>query len=246
MQTQGRWKRLVYGAGIGLCLIWQLSGTAAALYSSTNYETNEVFFGNGGADNLSSTNYEAQVAVGETGVGNSKSTDYQANSGFNTTDLPTLQLNVNGGTFDLGTLTTTTTASTSTTFTILDYLSSGYTVELVGDAPSSPSHSLTALSSPTLVSPGTEQFGVNLAANSSPSIGSVPSQIPDSTFSYGQVTSNYSTTNKFMFSNGDTIAQSLSASGETQYTLSVIANISSNTPAGFYGGNLDILVIPKF
>src|SRR3989304_8350527 len=47
---------------------------AFAQYSSTNYQSNEVFFGIGGDLDASSTNYQAQSSAGALGVGYFSST----------------------------------------------------------------------------------------------------------------------------------------------------------------------------
>ena len=250
MKNVKRWRQF---AGIGILglFINPITVLAAAQYSSPNYQTNEVFFGSGGELKLTSPNYQGQASVGELGVGNSSSAHYQAQAGFNTSDTPVLELNVTGGTFDLGTLDSTTTATAATTFSVRSYLSSGYVVELAGTPPvdAGGGHVLQALSSPTASSVGTEQFGVNLVANTSPSVGTNPQQVPDSSFSFGQPTAAYATTNKFKFVVGDPIAQSNSSSGETDYALSMIANVSSTTnitPAGTYTGSLSLIAVPTF
>ncbi len=209
--------------------------------SSAHYQVNEVFFGNGGDLQDCSTNYCAKTTTGETAVGNSKSTNYQTQAGFNTNREPYLQLIVAGGTSDLGYLSATSAKTTTATFSVKTYLAGGYIVKLNGDAPTSsvaPHPQLHTLSTPTASSVGTEQFGVNLAANTSPtSFGAAPVQVPDSTFSFGAATSGYNTANLFKYVKGDTIAQSTRSSGETDYTISYLFNISNTTVAGLYSFN---------
>jgi hypothetical protein len=213
------------------------SGMVSAQYYSPNYAANEVFFGVGGTGfgNESSTHYQAMVTVGDTGVGNSTSTNYQAEGGFNTSSDPFLEFVVNPASIDLGVLTTSTAGTASDTFLVKDYLSTGYVVWSTASPPSDGSHTMTALSVPTLSIPGTEQFGINLTANTSPvAFGAVPVQQPDSSFGYGQVAAGYSTPNYFKYVQGQTIAFSNSSSGETDYTMSFLYNISSYTPTGLY------------
>ena len=229
-----------------------ISGPAAfAQYSSSNYKVEEAFFGAGGELDPSSTNYKAQQSIGELGVGNSASTNYQAYSGFNTTDRPILELAVNGGTFNFGVLDTSVVSALTTTFTVRNYLASGYIVNLVGTPPKNNSggYALAGMSSPSASSPGTEQFGINLAANSLSgpgSFGAAPVQIPDGSFSFGAATGDYDTTNEFKYVEGNTIAQSTKSSGTTQYTLSMIANINTITPGGNYGTSLFVITTPTF
>ncbi|MDB5161347.1 MAG: exported protein of unknown function [Candidatus Saccharibacteria bacterium] len=224
-------------------------GAAAAQYTSPNYKVNETFFGSGGNLDNQSTNYKAKTAAGELAVGNISSPHFQANAGFNTTDTILLEVNVNGGVFDLGTLSESQVKVQSTTFTVKDYLSTGYTVQMVGRPPSNSGHELTAMSAAASSSPGTEQFGINLAANNLSGVGpfgAVPSQVPDATFGFGYAVSPYDTSNLFKFVEGDTIARSDKSTGTTSYTLSFIENMSRVTPGGSYGTSLFTRVIPTF
>jgi len=218
--------------------------------SSPNYSVNEVYFGTGGELNACSTNYCSKQAAGETTVGNAASSNYQTQAGFNTSDTPLLEVNVNGGTYDMGVLDSTMAHTALVTFTVRNYLSNGYAIHLAGSAPTMTSgaatHTLPGLSSPTASNPGTEQFGVNLRANTSPSVGANIQQLPDSTFGFGAAAADYNIVNSFKFVNNDTIASSAKSSGTTLYTLSIIANIAAQTPAGQYTGNLNVVVVPTF
>jgi hypothetical protein len=217
--------------------------------ASTNYKVEETFFGTGGELDATSANYKAKQSAGETTVGNASSANYQFNAGFNTTDQPLLEFAVNGGTYDLGILDPTVTGSAAATFTVRNYLSSGYVVVVNGLAPVSVNgggHTLASLSAPTSSTAGTEQFGINLATNTNPAVGAAPTQAPDSSFGSGGAMNNYATANLFKFVNGDTIAFSNKSSGQTNYTMSVIANVDRTTAAGQYGGVLNLQVVPTF
>jgi hypothetical protein len=244
-----RWRRelAVMGVSVAALLIWA-GPIAYAQSSSTNYKVEESFFGIGGELDASSTNYKAKQAAGETVVGNSASTNYQFQGGFNTTDTPLLEFAVNGGTYDLGVLDYGSTGAVNASFTVRNYLSSGYVVRLNGTSPTDPvsGHTLAAMSAAASSSPGTEQFGVNLVDNGNPDVGSNPAQVPDSSFSFGTATAGYDTANMFKFVDGDVVALSPKSSGQTNYALSIIANIARETPAGQYGGHLQLQVIPTF
>lgn len=211
---------------------------AAPTYVSPNYGVDEVFMGAGGVNDASSANFRARASLGDTGVGNASSLNYQAYGGFTTTPDPYIQLIVNPVNTDIGYLDAATTAYTSATFIVRTYLASGYAVVNGSDPPKATSgageHTLAALTTPTAVSPGTEQFGINLVANSSPNVGANVNQIPDATYSFGQVASGYNTANLFKYIKGDTIASSAQSSGSSEYTVSYIYNIADDTPAGAY------------
>lgn len=231
-----------------LGLIFPFS-VVGAQYTSTNYKVNETFFGAGGNLQNQSANYQAKTAAGELGVGNISSPNFQAYAGFNTTNTILLELNVVGGVFDLGVLDTSQAKATTTTFTVRDYLSNGYTIQLLGATPSNSGHYLTNMSSAGPSSPGTEQFGINLAANNLSGIGpfgAAPAQLPDSTFGFGQADSPYGTSNSFKYIDGDTIAHSDKSTGVTQYTLSMMANVNRRTSGGSYGTSLFVRVVPSY
>lgn len=215
--------------------------------SSANYKVEESFFGTGGELDASSANYRARQSAGEMTVGNASSANYQFQGGFNTTDVPLLEFAVNGGTYDLGILDASITGSAVASFTVRNYLSSGYVVLVHGASPSeAKGHVLTAMNAAANSTPGTEQFGINLVDNSNPDIGTNPAQVPDGTFGFGSAVAGYDTPNMFKFVDGDTIAFSPKSSGQTNFALSIIANVARETPAGQYGGRLNLQVIPTF
>jgi hypothetical protein len=211
--------------------------TSSFQSKSNNYGVNEVFFGAGGDLDDCSSHYCAQSAVGETTIGNTKSSHYKAQGGFNTHRDPTLEFSVNGGTTNLGYLSTTNATMTTATFSVETYLASGYIVQAYGsppidDAPGN--HVMNALTTPTASSLDTEQFGMNLAANTSPlTVGAAPVQVPTND-GFGAATANYDQPNKYLYNSGDTIASSSSSSGITDYTISYLFNIGPLTPDGQY------------
>lgn len=238
------------GTALALVMLGSTPLVAAQQSSSTNYKVNEVFFGSGGELHACSASYCSKQAAGELAIGNMKSSNYQVQGGFNTSDEPILELAVSGGTYDLGTLDAAVTHGAQATFTIRNYLSSGYVVRLAGALPQmtsgANSHTLAAMSTATTSNVGSEQFGVNLRANTSPSIGADVQQLPDSSFGFGAPASGYSTVNNFKYVDNDVIASSPKSSGTTLYTLAMIANIATSTPAGAYTGHLSVIVIPTF
>jgi hypothetical protein len=216
---------------------------------SSNYSVSDVQIGgNGSALKDCSTSYCARESLGDTVVGSGSSANYSAQFGTFTTDQPLLEVIVDGGPQDVGVLQPDTTATVNDTIKIRSYLSSGYTLYITGAAPSQGVHHLTTLTSgcPCSSQPGHEQFGINLAANTTPNIGSGPMQVPSGVFSFGTVNTNYGQSNKFQYVNGDAVANSVKSTGETDYTLSMILNISNVTPAGKYTGSFSAVVVPIF
>lgn len=215
--------------------------------SSSNYKVEESFFGTGGELDASSPNYKAKQSAGETAVGNAGSSEYQFNAGFNTTDAPLLEVAVDGGVYDMGVLDAAQVRSTSANFSVRNYLSEGYTVQFAGQPPKEyTGHMLTPMGTSAQSGPGQEQFGINLRDNSTPNVGNDPVQIPDATYSFGDAVNGYDQPNWFKFVDGDVIAASNKSSGKTSFTISFIANISKDTPAGEYGGTFSVIVTPTF
>jgi len=128
-------------------------------------------------------------------------------------------------------LTTEKTATKTMIVRVRNYLSDGYTLQIVGSPPKVGGHTLATPTTPTGVHPGTEQFAINAVANTSPNVGADPLQVPSNQTSFGVVTDNYRTPNVFKYASGDVIARSSSASGQTDYTVSMVVNISNATPS---------------
>lgn len=232
-------------------LAFWTSQIAYAQYNSPNYRVEETIFGAGGELDTSSTNFKARATAGELGVGNSASASFQMFAGFNTTNDPMLEVVVSGGTFDLGYLDVDSVKATTATFAVRNYLSSGYVVSLGGSPPRNVSggYTLAGMAAAGSSSPGTDQFGVNLAANNIAPIGpfgDAPEQLPDTTFGFGEPAADYGTSNLFKFVEHETIAQSSRSSGVTVYTLSMMANTSKNATAGYYTTDLFVNVTPTF
>lgn len=202
---------------------------------STNYSIEEDFIGGGGTADSSSANYSSQDSIGATAIGDASGTNNRTQSGATTTDDPMLEFVVSTTSVSLGELSNGATATATASFSVRNYTSHGYIVQTLGSAPSNGSHTLAAPSSPTASAAGTEQFAINLAANTAPTtFGADPLQVPDNTFSFGSAASGYNAANNFKYVSGDTIASATQSSGQTNYTISYIANTAANTPQGQY------------
>ena len=231
-----RWKQTIKSSLFALFVVLLTPAVAlAAQTASPNFQLNEVFFGSGGELNSCSSNFCSKQSAGEVTVGNTSSANFQAQGGFNTDRTPYIQFDVSNTNVSLGTLTSTTTKTATATFSVKAYLAHGYTVINASDPPTNNSYIMQGLTTPTASSVGVEQFGINLVANTSPStFGANPVFNPDNTFSFGQVSADYSTPNLYKYLKGDTIAFSSASSSATSYTVSYIFNVSNVTPGGTY------------
>ena len=225
------------------------SGTPAVAEttsSSSSYEASEMKFGAGSSEESCSDQYCARVSIGDSSVGDASGTTTKATFGPVTPDTPSLEVIVDPGVSNLGVLTTEQTGTKTMIVRVRSYLSNGYTLQVTGTPPTYSGHTLATPASPTSSTPGTEQFGINVTKNTTPNVGEFLEQVPDNQTSFGEVTSNYNQANKFMYVSGDTVGRSLTESGRTDYTISMIVNIANDTPAGQYNGEFSAVVIPAY
>lgn len=234
---------------------WVLASSDPSMTSSS-FSVVESQLGANGSFNQGSTNFslspnidDGGSSLGESTVGNSSSTNFQSNAGFNTTAQAGLSFVITSGNVNLGVLSTGSANTGTATFNVRDYTSSGYMVTMVGSAPSISGHTLSALASDTSSSPGTEQFGVNMVVNGAVP-GSANASCQAAGFCFGVSgdgsTSNYIQTNKFRFNSGEVVASGPKSSGETDYTMSFLANMGTLTPAGAYQGNVTLIATGSY
>jgi hypothetical protein len=216
--------------------------------SSSNYRINESSFSVGGDIDSNSASYNARTSVGNVGVGDSSSTNYNSVAGFITPREEYLELNVTAGNVDLGTLDSSTTGTGTGTFYVRTYVASGYVVRTMSNTLTSEGGAtIDAMTSGGSSAQGTEQFGINLVANTSPAtFGADPVPQPNNSFAFGEAATGYDTSNSFKYNVGDTIASAPKGVGQTDYTISYLANVSVLTEAGTYKMVHDIVVIPTF
>jgi len=223
-----------------IATVWVISSkTMAVSSSSNNFKVDEYQFGVGANNDLNSSSYNANASIGSLGVGRSASTNYAMEAGFVTPNAPFLELFINDSSVDMGTLDASTTSKGNATFWVRSYVSSNYVVQTMSSPPTSEGgRVLAAKSTPGPATVGTEEFGMNLVANSA-SFGANPFNVPDDNFADGTANTGYDTTDVFSYNQGDIIAKSSKTSskqavGRTDYTVSYIANVNAITPAGNY------------
>lgn len=245
MQKQRRWGGLVLALGgafvIGAAVSAQTA--QAETSSSTNYQMVETEFGASSSTESCSGQYCAKASIGE--VGSSSGATAPSFGDVNYSE-PILEMIVTAGNSNLGVLTTERTATKTTTIQIRNYLSGGYILQIIGDPPKFDGHNLETPTTPVASKPGTEQFGMNLVANTTPSVGADPVQNPADKGIFGAADPAYATANMFKYGSGDVFARSVQNSGGTNYTLSMIVNISSSTPSGHYSGDFSAVLIPAY
>lgn len=153
----------------------------------------------------------------------------------------TLSFTLSAATVALGTLTSGTTGTGTSTMSASTNAAGGYAVTVNGTTLTSGANSITALSAGGASATGSSQFGINLVSNSSPSVGSAVSGSGSGTPATG-----YATTNNFKFVSGETVASASAATNSNTYTVSYIANIPGNQPAGAYSTALTYIATATF
>lgn len=130
---------------------------------------------------------------------------------------------------------------------------SGYSITVNGNTLQSGANSITAMGASTTSVVGTKQFGLNLVANTTPSVGAAVNPAPNGTNLKGQAnsTTGYGTANNFKFVTGDSVAKSdnggtANPTDAQNFTVSYIANVSGSQPAGTYTTTLTYICTATF
>lgn len=238
------------GAGVVLTLlaigVFSARSAFATTSTSSSYQVSETQFGGGSTLQSCSGQYCTRASIGDIAGGSASNATSRTAFGPITPGEPTLEVIVDSGESNLGVLRTDRPATKTMVVRISSYLTDGYMLQIIGDTPKHPKHKLKAITSLAASKPGTEQFGINVVANTDPTIGANPAQVPSGEFSFGFATEQYAVPNMFKYVSGDVVARSDSESGRTDYTVSMIINVSNNTPAGHYSADFSAVVIPVF
>lgn len=239
-----------YFSRLALLAVFVFASVAVPVFAtestSNNYQVTETQLGAGGMMESCSVQYCAQASIGDIAAGSGVAGPSTAAFGPLVSGEPLLEVIVDAGQSNLGVLTTEQTATKTTTVRVRNYLSGGYIMQVIGDPPKYGNHTLATPSTPAASSPGTEQFAINAVANTTPNVGAGPQQVPSDQTSFGEVVEGYLTANRFKYSSGDIVARSQSESGRTDYTISMIVNVSNATPAGHYSGDFSVVVVPVY
>lgn len=124
---------------------------------------------------------------------------------------------------------------------ILTNAGSGYGVRLYGTTLTSGNNVIHAITLPSASNTGSEQFGINLVANTSPAVGNDPigpgTAVP---------TVDYAVPNRFKYANGDTIISGAGVTSWRKFTISYVVNINNSQPPGIYTTTLTFICLANF
>lgn len=244
MQTRRLWSFGVIALVAALFVVAPLiSQQAFAQSSSNNYQMVESQFGNASSNESCSSQYCASVSIGNDSQTSPVSTPEFGEVNYSE---PMLEMIVIPGESNLGELTTEKTGSKIMQVKIRNYQTGGYRLYITGDPPKYGNRTLNTPSIPTDSIPGKESFGINVVANTTPVVGANPVLQPGEADGTSLVTSNYKIQNKFMYVSGNVVAESASNTGGADFTISMVVNISNDTPAGQYASDFSAVVVPYF
>lgn len=242
-------KRFVWCVALGIAVLcfstYSADSAQADTLQSPHYQFDESVLGGGGLVQSNSANYQSSgESIGDNVAGESASTNYQTQAGGKTTNDPTLSFTINNANANFGSFSPATAATATSTFSVSNYTSYGYIVQILGSAPTNGAHTISAMSASGSSTPGIEQFGMNLVANTAPaSVGANPNH---GQFGFGSAAPNYSIANQYRYVSGETIATSPKSSGTTTYTISYMVNVSSLTQGGQYTSNQVLICTGTF
>ena len=153
----------------------------------------------------------------------------------------TLTFTLASATVALGTLSTSSTGSGTSTMSASTNASGGYAITVNGTTLTSGANTISAMAANAASSQGTGQFGINLKANTTPSVGSNSSGAGS-----GVAATNYNTADSFRFVTGETVASASAATNSNTYTTSYIANIGGVQAPGSYSTTLTYIATATF
>jgi hypothetical protein len=253
MKIKGVWWASISVLTLSMLGMYSGVGVAETPLQSPNYRFEESVLGGGGLVQSNSANFQASGSFGETAAGGPAATspNFQVQPGNTTTKDPTLSFTINNANASFGAFSAAPggTATATSTFSVSNYTSFGYAVQIIGTPPTNGGKVLPGINPdpPETTAPsqyGQEEFGINLAANSEPrSFGANPDH---GQFGFGSAAPNYATGNRFRYVSGETIAIGPKTSGETTYTISYIANVAALTPGGQYSSNQTLICTGTF
>lgn len=148
---------------------------------------------------------------------------------------------ISGSTVDFGTFSSSAASSGTSVMAASTNGQGGYVVTVNGATLTSGSNTITALTTQTASSVGSEQFGLNLVDNATPNVGSDPSGSGS-----GDAATNYGTADQFRFVTGDTVADAAGATDANAFTVSYLVNVGGATEAGTYTATMTYICTATF
>lgn len=148
---------------------------------------------------------------------------------------------VSGNYVNFGNLNSTATASAESQMLTATNALNGYNIHVYGTTMTSGNNVINALPVADVSRPGTSQFGLNLVANVTPSVGQDPVGP-----GFASPTVGYNQQDFYKFSSGDLIASTPTVDDFRKLTASYIINIQKDQPIGVYVSTLTYVCLANF
>lgn len=143
---------------------------------------------------------------------------------------------------DLGQLSADTTLTTQSQMAVGTNATAGFAITAHGTPLAAGTNVIDAPSRPTTSTVGNNQFGINLVANTQPSIGGDP----EGPWTNAVPTVDYATPNLYKYSSGDVVASAPNVSLMRKFTVSYIVNSDKNLRAGVYTTTITYIASGRF
>jgi hypothetical protein len=148
---------------------------------------------------------------------------------------------VSGDNLNLGVLSDKATKHGTSEFSAGTNSPTGYNIYALGTTMTSGNNIIPAINPANISRSGSSQFGINLRANTAPSVGRDPQGIGTAAPLAG-----YNSPNLFSFRNGDNIAGSSLSTDFSKMTVSYVVNIGSDQPPGIYSTTITYMGVAGF
>ncbi len=149
--------------------------------------------------------------------------------------------NASGDYVNFGNLSDTATKSGTTQMLTATNAGSGFAITVNGTTMVSGTHDITAVAAADVSRPGTSQFGLNLVANVTPSVGANPQGGGNAAPAAG-----YNVPNFYKFVPGDVVASDTNTDAYRLFTTSYIVNIPKGQAVGVYVSTLTYVCTATF
>lgn len=143
---------------------------------------------------------------------------------------------------DMGTLSPSETLTAQSQMAVGTNASAGFIITSVGMPPSAGTNIIPPMATPGASQPGTNQFGINLVANTNPGVG----RDPEGTWANAVAADDYGQSDVYKFENGDIVAYSPNVSLMKKFTVSYIVNVSPTLRAGVYTTTINFIASGRF
>jgi len=143
---------------------------------------------------------------------------------------------------DMGDLSPSQTLTASSQMAVSTNASQGFSITVNGPPLQSGLNSIGGLKTPTPSELGKPQFGINLRANTQPSVG----KDPDGSWVQAQPAADYNIPDQYTYRDGDVVAGAPEVSLVRRFTVSYIVNVGATQRAGVYATSITYICSGRF